>query len=714
MRRLALALWLALAAPVWAQGTPPPATLVADAIEFDGERLTASGSVEIFADGRVLRARRITYLRAEDRLVVEGPITLVDGPDRVVIADFADLTPDLRGAVLRGARLVLDRRLQIAAAEIARDRDGRYTQLYQTVASACTVCAENPTPLWQIRARRIVQDEQENQIYFENARFEVAGVPIAWFPRLRLPGPGLERSSGWLAPRFSSDELLGFGVTTPYFFTLGPSRDLTLSPYLTNRGTRSLGLRYRQAFDAGSLSVEGAVARDDIRPDDLRGYLFADGSFALPRDYRLDFDVEAVTDDTFLLNYDISERDRLDSRVAVSRVERDNRVLAEAVVFQSLREEEDDRFLPSRVVTVTREGRSSSRRFGGQINWLLEGHARERPATSVPAGRPGDSARDVLRASAAIDWRRDWIGRSGLKLTAIAGLHVDGYNVRQDRTDFADTTFTRFVPYAGVEARYPLVRRGDGGVTHTLEPVAQLILAPATRSRTPNEDSLTPEFDEGNLFAVSRFPGRDNRELGNRVNLGVGYTRRDPSGWSVGVQAGRVFRVENLEQFRPGTGLDGRESDWLLSLQAFRGDRFGVMHRAVFDDGLTFARAETILRWTGPRHALETRHTWLQADEGAGRPRDTSDWAVDLTLDVGRDWTARANWRYDFVTDDASRAGLGLTYRSDCVTVDLGVERRFTSTDDLEPATRFGLSVELAGFGADDRPTDEKRRRCGL
>ena len=69
------------------------------------------------------------------------------------------------------------------------------------------------------------------------------------------------------------------------------------------------------------------------------------------------------------------------------------------------------------------------------------------------------------------------------------------------------------------------------------------------------------------------------------------------------------------------------------------------------------------------------------------------------------------NWRYDFVTDDASSAGLGLTYRSDCVTMDLNVERRFTSTTTLQSSTRFGLGVELAGFGADDRP---RRRRCGI
>ena len=370
MRRLLLAAALALVAVQGAAQGVAPASLVADAIRFDGDGLVAEGSVEIFAEGRVLRARRLTYLRAEDRLLVEGPLTLVDADGAVLVADFASLRADLRDSVLRGARLVLDRRLQIAANEVARDPEGRTTQLVQAVASSCEICAEGGVPLWQIRARRIVQDEEAQQLYFENARFEVAGVPVAWFPRLRLPGPGNARSSGLLAPRFRSDGRLGTGVTVPYFLTLGPSRDLTVAPFATDRDARSLSLRYREAFDAGAVEIMGSVARDDLRRDATRGHLFAEGAFRLPRGYRLTFDVEAVTDDAYLEQYGISEADRLASRIAISRVSRDERVLAEAIAIRTLREGERSDALPSRVLTATRERRRDL--WGGVAFWQVE------------------------------------------------------------------------------------------------------------------------------------------------------------------------------------------------------------------------------------------------------------------------------------------------------------------------------------------------------
>ena len=689
-----------------------PATLVADRIDFDRGRLSASGNVEVFVDGRTLRATRITYMRDEDRLLVEGPLTLTDEEGSILLADAAELSPDLRGSVLAGARLVLDQRLQIAAAQVATGAEGRYTELRQTVASSCEVCAAEPVPLWRIRARRIVHDGEARQLYFEDAWFDVAGIPVAWIPRMRIPDPTVERATGILRPRLRADGLLGAGIAVPYFITLGPSRDLTLTPFLTTKEARSLGFRYRQAFEAGAIAVEGAASRDATRPGRTRGYLFAEGTFALPRDYTLRFDVEAASDDAYLRDYDITDTDRLESRLAITKVDRSDRFLASITAYDTLREGERNRYLPSPVTYVEREHRVGRKVLGGDVVWFLQAHARARRADAVPPGLglPASAARDVERASAAAEWRRSDVLGAGVLGTAAATLDLDAYNVREDPT-FGDGAFVRAVPTLTLEARRPMVRAGEGGVRHVLEPTLQLVLAPSDRTRTPDEDSLTPEFDEGNLFSPQRFAGRDRREMGHRVNLGVGYTRIDPAGWQAGVTVGRVLRADDLDQFRPGTGLDGTASDWLVSVGAeWQGVQ--ALQRTLVGDDLTLNRSETILRWTGPAHALETRFTYLRADALADRPISTSEWSLAASRDLGGDWTGRVKWRYDFVTDDARDAGLGLTYRSECVTVDVDVERRFTSSSTLRPVTRFGLGVELVGIGGNEGR--DRKRRCGI
>ncbi|MFN4172754.1 MAG: LPS-assembly protein LptD, partial [Pseudorhodobacter sp.] len=109
MRRLFLTLCLALmvALPVAAQDL---ATLIADRVALDGkDRLIAQGSVEVFHQGRRLRASRILYDRATDRLLIEGPIVLTEGTGTLIVADQDDLAADLTDGVLQSARLVLNR-----------------------------------------------------------------------------------------------------------------------------------------------------------------------------------------------------------------------------------------------------------------------------------------------------------------------------------------------------------------------------------------------------------------------------------------------------------------------------------------------------------------------------------------------------------------------------------------------------------------------------
>ena len=69
-------------------------------------------------------------------------------------------------------------------------------------------------------------------------------------------------------------------------------------------------------------------------------------------------------------------------------------------------------------------------------------------------------------------------------------------------------------------------------------------------------------------------------------------------------------------------------------------------------------------------------------------------------MKVTSGWNARVTSRYDLVLDRASRLGGNLTFRNECISVDLSLSRRFTSSSSVTPTTEYGLSVELLGFGS--------------
>ncbi|MBS0563066.1 MAG: LPS-assembly protein LptD [Proteobacteria bacterium] len=722
MRRLArLCLSLCLALPLAAQSAPPagaaqdaPPSLVADRIFINADQtLTAEGAVEVLYRGSHLTARRISYDQTTNRLKIDGPITLTDASGSVILADEADLSADMRDGILTSARMVLNDQLQLASQQMLRV-NGRYTQLSRVTASSCQVCASNPRPLWEIRASRVIHDQQEHQLYYDNAQFRVAGLPVLYFPRLRMPDATVTRATGFLLPSLRSSSGLGLGVKLPYFIAIGDSRDLTVTPYISANDGRSVALRYREALANGTLEWSGALSHDRILRGRTRGYFFADGSFGLPAGYLAGFRVETVSDDAYLVDYGLPDKDRLSSGAWIGRVRGDTFFDARVLRYNSLRAGDSNQVQPTLVGDLSWVHRFSPQVIGGEaaLSFALDDFSRR---SSVPFDANGDGVtdgRDVARASLALTWRRQEILPNGMVLGAGAALNASVYSVSQDLS--FPGTLTRVIPAVSVDLAWPFLRPAErpGGAAQMLEPMIQLVWSHVPSRPVPNEDSAQVEFDEGNLFAYSRFPGVDVYEDGLRANIGLTWSRIAPAGTNWRVAAGRILRSRDLGQFSTGSSLAGTRSDWLLATQvATANGRLVATNRALFDDAFAFSRDELRLSFAADRYDLAASYVWLVADPAAGRPLATSELALDGGWQVSEGWRVNGSGRYDFQAKQPTRAALGFEYRNECAIVDLSLSRRYTSSTTVRPTTEFSLSVRLAGFGGSQGGS--YRQTCG-
>jgi LPS-assembly protein len=689
-------LLLLSSAPLRAQDL---ASLVADNVAIAGDNtLVAQGNVEIFQSGKRLKATKITYDRATDTLQIAGPIVLTDDSGMLVLADQAELSSDMANGILESARLVLDQQLQLASSEMMRI-GGRYTSLSNSVVSSCKVCADKPTPLWEIRAKRVIHDEQERQIFFENATFRVAGVPVFWIPRFRIPDPTLNRQTGFLAPSFRTTSDLGFGVKVPYFIRIGDDKDLTVTPYVSSKNAATVDLRYRQAFTNGRLELTGGLSKDDLLPNETRGYLIADGSFALPKGFTFAFSGTMVSDKAYLVNYGISSEDRLDSRAELSRTRRNEYISARVINYRSLRDTDVNSTLPSIVADVTYQRRFSPGSIGGEGGFRLQTHNHYR-SSDVTTDSDGDTisdGRDVSRLSVAADWRRNWVLPGGVLGAAMTELNGDFYSISQDAVYGGDSF--RGAAGAGVELRWPWALTSQGGASHVIEPVAQLVWARQNTTTIPNEDSALVEFDESSLFSMNRFPGADEIELGPYANLGIGYTRYDPAGWSLGMTVGRVFRSGSNSQFSNLSGLSGTKSDWLTSVRLSLADGLALTNRFVFNDNFKLTKGEVRLSKYRGKYGLSSSYVRLLADSSENRPDAVSELTINGSYQFTSSWGTELSSRYDFVADRAASAGVKVAYRNECLKLDLSAARSFTSSTSVNATTTFGLSVDLLGFG---------------
>ncbi|SHG69738.1 LPS-assembly protein [Cognatiyoonia sediminum] len=684
MRWLVPILFWFFATPVLSQGV---ASLVADSISIEnGDRLIASGGVEAFFGDQTMTAEQVIFDQTTDQLDIVGPIVIRTNNGAVFTAERATLDPQLENGLLRGARLVLNQQIQLAANQINRV-DGRYSQLYKSAVTSCQVCGTE-IPLWQIRAERVIHDQVERQLYFQNATLRIRNIPILWIPRLRLPDPTLERATGFLIPRIRTTDRLSTGIKVPYYITVGDHSDLTLIPYLSTE-TRTLEARYRQAFLTGEIEVNLAVSEDTLRPDITRGYIVAEGSFELPSDFKLEFDIENATDPAYLLEYGYSSKDRLDSALAISRIRDSDFFTGSLTYYETLRDDETNSTLPPVVADLSYERRLRNV-LGGLLNWRLDADAIAREADGADAGR------DLSRVGTEVSWHRNWISGTGLVTSSDVRLGADFFRISDDPT-FDESQF-RVTSSATVVLSYPLISRTEYS-QNLLEPLVAVSFRNVTGDPTPNEDSTRPELDAGNLLWPDRLPGQDVAETGMSTAIGLRWTHRTTAGRQARLTFGKVYQESANLAFNQGSGLDGTVSDWLIAAQLDLFDGLRFDGRVLLSDNGETTLATAGLDWETERLDLAANYIWQTSDQDL-RTEAISEWSFDTAYRISDKWKVEFDGRYDVVADEPTRASLGLEWRNECTIVDLTVSRRFTSSTNIEPSTDFGLSIELTGFSA--------------
>ena len=133
----------------------------------------------------------------------------------------------------------------------------------------------------------------------------------------------------------------------------------------------------------------------------------------------------------------------------------------------------------------------------------------------------------------------------------------------------------------------PLVRSAGAWGSQTIEPRVQFVTGPqqGPQQRIPNEDSIDFEFTDANLFALNRFTGRDRQEGGSRVDYALRAAWDFPNGGQVeGLVGGSRRFSDNGFNPYPGSGLEGRQSDYVTRLRVAPVSWFETIGRVRVDD----------------------------------------------------------------------------------------------------------------------------------
>ncbi len=630
--------------------------------DYTNHRVAAVGNVQIYYGGSTIEADRVIYDDTTKRLHAEGNVRLTEDNGNVSYGEVMDLSDDYRDGFVDSLHVDTSDRTRMAAARANRS-GGNFTVFDSGVYTACLPCKDDPKkpPLWQVKAARIIHDQGEKMMYFEDARLEFFGTPMAYMPYFSTPDPTVKRKTGYLVPTPGFSTIYGASVEIPYYWALAPDYDATFSPMITSKQGPLLQGEFRQRLANGSYTVRATgiyqLERNYFAPGapgnrPTRGSVESSGLFALNDKWVWGWNGIAISDRSYLQDYRPSlsaYRSNVDPTIGLPNVSeavsqlylsgKGNRSYFDArtIYFYGFSSADAQGQLPFVRPVVDYNYTFDRPIWGGEVGFKTNLVSLSRAnvdfdaisAAAVANGQCSQTADPALktsancllrgvpgnftRFSAQADWRRSITDSFGQVFTPFASVRVDTGMLSVDNQPgvsnylpTGDSALVRAMPTVGLEYRYPFINVQSWG-TQTFEPIAQVIVRPSETQvgRWPNEDAQSLTFDDSNLFKVDKFSGWDRVEGGGRANAGAQYTAQFNQGGSVNVLFGQSYQMFGANSFAaPGltntgldSGLDTSRSDYVARFAFAPNKTYTFSSRFRFDKD-TMARQRMELQST--------------------------------------------------------------------------------------------------------------------
>jgi len=738
-------------------------SIEADKIEYlnlDG-KIKAIGSVKIIQNEYELNADEISFNQKNNIIEGNGNITLKKIGGEKILASEIKLSSDLKDGIILNPTLQTTEGVNISAAYAIR-ANGNSLILKKGIFSPCKVCSNKKNNLsWQVKANRIIYDENNQNIIYEDARFELFGIPVFYVPIATHPTEKVKRRSGFLAPTLGSSGDLGAVIRVPYFINLSPHYDLTITPWIVTKGAAIVEGEWRQRFKRGSINFSGIVASpndqfksrtvninddwkaiinspfntpsylkeinkklvfeyddnthsiknvevaeiNDTRPSsigdaigyDYRGSFNASGNFKFGN-WNLKFNGQFVSDDTFLRRFDLNDDTEIKSYLSLNRNWKNAQLEINSLHFSSLLPEKDG----SEPLILPEI------KFLWEPKKIILGGISTIKLNSIGIIRKTDG--NTYRISSSLDWNRNFIHKSGSIFRLNINFRGDFYNTSKKWTPNKSTrrlqsnpfgknqNIYRLLPSVNFEWRLPLKNTLSDTI---IEPIIQLSYSSDNEKnyKIPNEDSIGFELNSHNIFAKNRMPGLDFWETGGRVNYGLKLSHFFNKEGIFSSMIGQSYKFKNPDFFDKGSGLEKKLSDFIIDILFKPKKEITLTYRGRLDkNDINIRRSEFDMLLNYEKWGIRAGHVLLNNVEILNF-KEQKELRFASFINITERWLIQSAIRYDEVSKKSLNNRISLVYIDDCISFEIGFRRKFSEYRDLKPSNSFMIKFNVFTFG---------------
>jgi len=682
----------------------PSVLLEADTLTYNDTNNTiiANGSALLYYKSYTIQADKIIYNETLDSVVASGNIILTNKNKSELYAEDLELEDGLKNGFIYSAKLLLENNAKIISSKGQRI-DGSVTKFDDASFTLCDECTDgtNKPLTWELKADRIIHNEIDKIIEYNNVEFILVGKSLIKIPYLSHPDMTVQRKTGFLLPTYSISNFYGNAIKLPYFYSINKNSDITFTPIITTKQGPLFNFEYRNKISENSyvnVSPSFIYQADpsDIAPGNIRfrNSLKTTAQLDINNKWNWGWDATYTSDDTFMRKYDIEGSTNYKSEIFLTGLSNKNYLSAKMVEYTNLlNESELDQ--PSITPLIDHDYTFAFKPLNGNLNLNSQFTSLSRNA--------GD---EQTRLSSNLSWENRYITNQGIFFEPYIGIKADHFRT-YDESDNSHYSFSRMHPKLSIKTSWPL-RSASAYGNHLIEPLARLTFSGDEKSNNKilNEDSNVMNFNTLNLFEIDRSYGFDKIEGGHKFAVGINYDFEDMFGGHTSAKLGKSFHIGGLNSFDGSdwAGMDDYHSDIVASLSYNLLDAVNLDYKTKMDSRTNQITTNEFNITFNNNDSLFADMNYMEYSPTSNVLSNTKkeELSGGISLALTKDWSFNSRGTYNIEDNSVLNSLFGISYEDECLEMSLSYKEDFYVDRDIKKDKSIMFNFNLKSFSSSD------------
>jgi LPS-assembly protein len=564
-----------------------------------------------------------------------------------------------------------------------------------------TTCKKNgKCPPWTLQSEKVTHDKNKKSIIYKNALLKFYDIPIMYFPKFFHPDPTVKRQSGFLPPKFTNSNSLGFGFELPYFNALADNRDLTFKPIYTGKKGIILNTEYREVRKNSKHIVDFSATNEKVLSSSknnpkFKNHFFSNSVFDLDIDGYLDssleLDLQRVSNEHYLKSYDfnsplIKDATTLNSKVDFNGYNVDSSLNITAEIYEDLSKERNDKYeyvLPSynysKIIRVD----------GGLIN-------------SIDFDSSGSYRNyETNKSEQLIINDMSFNSKSFLTDLGIASnynLNLKNLNYKTNNSNkFKEKKDSDIFSSIMLNYAYPLKKVGVR-INSLLSPKLSLRYSP---SNTNNQQDENKSISVENVYSFDRMNSPESVESGQSLTLGFDYLIETLNQRELfEIEIAQIFRDIKNNDLPKTNNMDQKRSDIMGAINFNPNSFLNLQYNFSADNNLKSSNYDFI-KSTVSINNFVTSFEFLEETNNFG---NNGYWKNTSKILLNEKNSLSFEKRRNTKKDIDEYYNLIYSYENDCLIASIKYNKNFYKDGNLQPNEEIFFSIAIIPFSEASSP----------